>query len=74
MKRIYPHVNFKRDFPVVPNMSDEKVKLADTYFKHGQTIVGPTKKGKYKSRPIATMGISTVAQRLVSVPAVALRE
>ena len=78
VKSKYPQINFKRDFPVVPNMSTEKVELANTYFNEGKKIIGPTKKRKYKPKPVGLMGISTIRQRFVksrrtsSIPAVAL--
>ena len=60
------------------NMSTEKVELANTYFNEGKKIIGPTKKRKYKPKPVGLMGISTIVQRFVksrrtsSIPAVAL--
>ena len=77
VKRKYPHINFKRDFPLAVSMSTEKVELANTYFNEGKNIVGPTKKRKYKSQPVSLMGISSVVKRFVklrtnSAPAVAI--
>ena len=64
----------------VPNMSTEKVELANTYFNEGKKIIGPTKKRKYKPKPVGLMGISSIVKRFrtssiphnSSVPAVAL--
>ena len=62
-------------------MTVENIQLGDKYFQTGaKTIVGPTKKRKYKAQPTELLGISAVIGRIIkqttkqkkSIPAVAL--
>ena len=77
VKSKYPQLNFKLDFPIVADMSTEKVELGNKYFEEGKKIVSSTKKRKYKSQPVGTLKFTSIIRRFVkprtsSVPAVAL--